>query len=441
MQESTPAAILVGHGSSTSGDSAAPVYRYARQLASEFDIMRVAFWKEEPYLHTAFSGLGPAVVVPMFMADGYFAGRVVPREMELADRPSVTYTAALGTLPGIIDVARDQLSGLDAKTHVLVVGHGTPRDPDSRSSAEAVAHALAASGEFGSVGAAFIDDAPTVDDAVRALPCGASIAVLPFFVADGPHTRIDLTEALGLPRYAEFGAHVVAQQTLHLLPAIGEQGLGDLLAETARAATTELEGGDDAPAGRFASLFDAPTDLGELHVAPTETGWTLHHVEGAGDERLDDVFDLHRIARKSEAGTHRPLRSTRGLRRGWVFRVDTPRALVEAVEALYPGTVDGVLEPRPRSTGEILRQQSGRYGSICSITEAKFARVVSDVCDAQCLRRRVWKAEPGSPDRPHEQWPEKSPTPMNDGSLSICCPRPCNVLLDALLTAPRETDE
>src|SRR4051794_34298953 len=105
-----PAVLLVAHGSSRSGASAHPVLDLARSLrARGIEEARTAFWKEEPFLHQALDTVRAAnvVVLPIFLAEGYFTGTVVPRELGLqdggqprADRP-VRLLKPLGIAPAL----------------------------------------------------------------------------------------------------------------------------------------------------------------------------------------------------------------------------------------------------------------------------------------------------------------------------------------------------
>jgi sirohydrochlorin cobaltochelatase len=415
----------VGHGSSQSADSAAPIYRHARLLeqCGEFDVVRVAFWKEEPYLHTAFSGLQamPVTVVPVFMAHGYFAGRVVPRELGVAERPATSYLDAVGTSVGIVDVVRDALEEVAVPDlHVLLIGHGTPRSSASRSTAEATAQSLEQFDRYASVGCAFIDDEPRVDSALDDLPTAATVAIVPFFVADGPHTRLDLARMLRLSDNPAFGRHTCGGRQLVLLPAIGESpAFSDLVVRIAREneapESPRWRRENTAAADRLADMFACARRLGEVAVAPTAGGWTLRHADGGGTpERLSSPLDLHEMARTGKDGTHRLLRSLLGLCNGWRYEAASPAELVEALESLYPGTVDTLLSPSTfvQSTTETLEQQSGRYARI---ERATVTAQRSQLCETRCLRHPIWGAAAG------------------DIDSHLRCPRPCNALLDTCL--------
>jgi hypothetical protein len=113
------------------------------------------------------------------------------------------------------------------------------------------------------------------------------------------------------------------------------------------------------------------------------------------------------------------LRSAAGLRRGWSFAAKTALQLVEALEAIYPGTVDALCSPDAvvRSADWVLERQTGRYEKLREVDDAWWAKTTAALCGGRCVRRRLW-------DPTDQQSFDRPP-----------CPRPCNSLLDALLMA------
>ena len=81
----TGVVLIAAHGSHLDARSSEPVRRHADALrrSGRFDRVLTGFWKEEPALCRALDGIeaGPVVVVPFFMADGYFTRTVIPREL------------------------------------------------------------------------------------------------------------------------------------------------------------------------------------------------------------------------------------------------------------------------------------------------------------------------------------------------------------------------
>ena len=112
------ALIVVGHGSHFSGKSAAPVFAHVQRLRERalFDEVVPAFWKEEPSLREVIRTVNAheVVIVPLFISEGYFTEKVLPRELGLAqaapnsvswiDGKRVIYAAPVGTHPAMTSV-------------------------------------------------------------------------------------------------------------------------------------------------------------------------------------------------------------------------------------------------------------------------------------------------------------------------------------------------
>jgi len=219
------ALIIAGHGSHRNPDSAAPVHRAVAAAREEgsFAEVRPAFWKEAPslreVLHTV--DADEAIVVPLFVSEGYFVEQVLPREFGLGiedrgeDAPTLRYADPIGTHPAMTSViaarARRMLNGestdgasTDAsgtvspeETALAVIGHGTERNPNSAEAVYDHVAALREEHEFAAVGALFMDEAPSVEDVLDEFSAD-EIAVVPLFTADGFHTRDEIPELLGL---------------------------------------------------------------------------------------------------------------------------------------------------------------------------------------------------------------------------------------------------
>ena len=77
--------ILLGHGSSKHPDSSRSVREHAEILSQTdcFAEVRCAFLKEEPLIENALDGVGEeqVIIVPDFLAEGYFTRQVVPAKL------------------------------------------------------------------------------------------------------------------------------------------------------------------------------------------------------------------------------------------------------------------------------------------------------------------------------------------------------------------------
>ncbi|NBT24321.1 hypothetical protein EBT11_06730 [bacterium] len=140
------ALILAGHGSTQNADSS----RFTRQTAHRirergiFGEVRSAFWKEQPSYADAVRGLSSkkVVVVPWFLANGYFTTKILKREFAEITGVECRVTEPIGARPEILGHlqkrAKRLLSAKSWKPHevtLLVASHGTPLHAGSRGAA------------------------------------------------------------------------------------------------------------------------------------------------------------------------------------------------------------------------------------------------------------------------------------------------------------------
>jgi sirohydrochlorin cobaltochelatase len=236
--------LLVSHGSSEDREAYSAVEALAQVFEREEGVeARVAFHKQAPFLEGAMDGLvGEAVVVvPYLFSAGYFASQVVPKKLGLegiepfevrrvAGR-SVVYTEPVGTDPQTFEilreVARTESRGRASSEAVLVIGHGTPRHGASSEAVHRAVEALDRWGGFGQVLAGFVDEEPSVEQALRRVTL-KEVVVVPYFVANGPHVKEDIPEALGLGADRWENPHRVGDLVVWYVSALGlrEEMLG-----------------------------------------------------------------------------------------------------------------------------------------------------------------------------------------------------------------------
>ena len=167
--------------------------------------------------------------------------------------------------------------------------------------------------------------------------------------------------------------------------------------------------------------------FGQVLVRPEEpAGYSLRHTDDAGATDLephDDPRAAREIAKLTEAGEYRPLKSSPNLRRGWELRVDDALALATAMNYLYPAGVvhwhlyrEGTLELT--SFRENAARQSGIYKRIQSLTDEGVQDAARACCeDAVCLKRTLWDVD------------GTTPLDMHRGNGEIPCPEPCSVFV------------
>lgn len=228
------ALVLAGHGSHLDPHSSEPIWAHAAALRAScrFDQVVVALWKEEPSLSRVLDAVeaDDVTVVPVFISEGYFVREVVPREMGL-DGPetvrggrNVRYTRPIGSHPLLAEVVvvRAREAGWQKGERLAVLGHGTPRNPESEANVYAQAgHVRALLGPGTPVETVFLEQEPQLSGllATEREP----VTIVPLFVADGWHVGQSIPAEFGICaagrlRYAAaVGTHpLVAQVILEL---------------------------------------------------------------------------------------------------------------------------------------------------------------------------------------------------------------------------------
>ena len=166
--------------------------------------------------------------------------------------------------------------------------------------------------------------------------------------------------------------------------------------------------------------------FGQVLVRPAAPGYSLSHIEDAGTadlELYEDPQAAREIAKLTEGGEYRPLKSSPNLRRGWEIWVSDARELAVAMNYLYPaGVVHWHLhrEGRLEITGfrENAARQSGIYKRIQRLSDRGVQDAARACCeDAVCLKRTLWDVD------------DETPLEMDRGGGEIPCPEPCSVFV------------
>jgi sirohydrochlorin ferrochelatase len=139
-------------------------------------------------------------LVPLLMAEGYtLAERLRPALAGLPDDGKrVVVCRALGANPRLADVISEiarrtcRTRGWSPReTGIIVVGHGTPRCPNSGDTAIGHARRIARRGAFAEVGVAFLDQPPNFRDALAGIE-SRHVVVVGLFADRGAHGERDL---------------------------------------------------------------------------------------------------------------------------------------------------------------------------------------------------------------------------------------------------------
>jgi hypothetical protein len=155
-------------------------------------------------------------------------------------------------------------------------------------------------------------------------------------------------------------------------------------------------------------------------------GYTLRHVDDALADGLavsEDPRAAREIARLTEEGEYRPLKSSPNLRRGWDLRVADAGALATAMNYLYPaGIVHWHLHREGRlgltSFRDNAARQSGIYKRVQRLSDGGVMEAARACCeDAVCLKQTLWDVD------------DKTPLGIDRGDGEIPCPEPCSIFV------------
>jgi len=210
------ALVLAGHGSTVNGDSSTPTYLHADEIRRRglFAEVHECFWKEEPNFRAVLAQVEArrVYVVPDFISSGYFTEEVIPRELGLDgpvtrhDGREIYYCEPVGLHPAMTDVllaraeevARAGSPAPDpARTALFVIGHGTGLNENSTRVVHDQTARIAALGRYAECHAAFMEQAPFIQE-WQTLTTQPNVIAVPFFIADGLHSYEDIPVLLGM---------------------------------------------------------------------------------------------------------------------------------------------------------------------------------------------------------------------------------------------------
>lgn len=219
---SKAALLIAGHGSTVNADSSAPTHRHAWDIRRRniFAEVHECFWKEEPNFRQVLPQIEAETiyVVPHFISSGYFTEQVIPRELELEGAmtarsgKTIYYCEPVGLHESMTDVLLHRaeevvktsghpLSNLQ-KTALFIFGHGTSLNENSTKIIEHQVEQIRARGIYGECLSAYMEEPPLVKDWLTLTSLSEVVAV-PFFIADGLHSFVDIPVLLGLTKEGE----------------------------------------------------------------------------------------------------------------------------------------------------------------------------------------------------------------------------------------------
>ncbi len=214
--------VVLGHGTTLNAESAAPVLQHAAELRRRkiFAEVREGFWKQEPHIQKVLAELtAPRIfIVPFFISEGYFSWDVIPKAIgitcpqnltRLTQHSVIFYTKPVGShdLMTKVILARAQevaekfpfpRAPKNSDTTLLIAGHGTGRNANSRKAVERQVELIRAQNIYADVGAVFMEEAPFIKGCHETVKT-KNIVVVPFFISDGLHAVEDIPVLLGEP--------------------------------------------------------------------------------------------------------------------------------------------------------------------------------------------------------------------------------------------------
>ena len=199
--------IVVGHGTgSPAGDAA--LHHFVAELAARgiFADVKAALLRGEPSLahaaRAAHGAKGGAIrLLPFLMSGGVtFRERLAGAMAEIPWTGRPLLYPPLGFNPDLAgllakrgETAAREASWPVAESHLLLIGHGSLRDPVSAQTARLHQRRIAAQKKFGSVEVAFLDQPPRLHD-VLASHAGPLLGV-GLFAGEGQHGARDMAQA------------------------------------------------------------------------------------------------------------------------------------------------------------------------------------------------------------------------------------------------------
>lgn len=437
------ALVLAGHGSHISPHTAGLVWAHVDKLRvmGVADEVTAAFWKEMPSFHQVLRTLSAPdiTVVPIFTAQGYFTRTVIPAEMGLTGaitqqgEKTIRYARTLSEHPYLAQVTQERVeTGLSRakvkgdQAAVVIVGHSTRRTSESRLAAEHQAKRIRDAGLVREVVTVFLDDDPPIPEAFS-LTTASTLIVIPFFVAAGSHTTLDVPRQLGVgPDQSE--VEVKGRKVFYLPPVGVDESLTGAILELAREAGAPLHPPrlgscwDAFPAVGRDSLIEAvrcagTLTFGQLRLS-VQAVTALEPESAAADqppERLESPEVLRQKVRQPD-DHFRPLAVSADLPFRWQAECALPERLHALVETIYPGVVALWAEAqqghfRPGSLESLSQRQTGIFRKLAALDQTQQAALVESTCGACAL---------------HPSW--------FDGDVGeIPCPEPCNLWMSRAL--------
>ncbi|MEZ5912707.1 MAG: CbiX/SirB N-terminal domain-containing protein [Paracoccaceae bacterium] len=204
-----PDALLIAHGQPSAPEAAeAALALEATKVGALMPGWRIksATLAMNGALREVAGTLDAPLVLPLFMADGWFTRRLLPTRLAEAGLAGAPVLPPLGLAPGLVAIAINyareaaQIAGFAPEAGTLILAaHGSATGPAAGKAARAFAQAMLPAG-FADQRLGFIEEAPGLADV--ACDAGPHALCLPLFVARGGHVIDDIPQALDRAGFA-----------------------------------------------------------------------------------------------------------------------------------------------------------------------------------------------------------------------------------------------
>lgn len=200
------AVVLVGHGSPRTAQPTLDLERLAQALREHegFTAVEVAMLNgsgERPAALANRLAADHAVVVPVMMCDGQTVRREIPEAFGEVCRSRLTICPPVGTHPALAALiakraseAAQRIGVLPENAALLLIAHGSQRNPGSEQATVLQAGRLVEMRVFREVAAAYLEQPPRIEATLRRLK--APVIAVGLFAAAGRHATQDVADAL-----------------------------------------------------------------------------------------------------------------------------------------------------------------------------------------------------------------------------------------------------
>lgn len=243
------AVILVGHGSSRVADAVLGLDRLAavlqaREGCAEVAVATLHGLGQRPADVIAAIAHARAFVVPVMMCDGQTVQCDLPAALNGHGPLRLRFCQPVGTHPGLAALIAERaiqqatLRNLHpAQTGLLLIAHGSTKSTGSEQATLLQIGRLAAMNLFREVAPAYLEQAPSIVDAIRRM--GPPVIAVGLFASEGRHATVDVEAALA----------TAGRPDVTYLGAIGaDLGMAQLVAALIRSAAPATDGRLPGPA-------------------------------------------------------------------------------------------------------------------------------------------------------------------------------------------------